>query len=146
MFAGFFFATWMVIGSSPAFLRTPKLQKICHEYSSLSTANRSHCTNLAMAEMWRKVNFIFWISIIASIIIDRLRKQYNIPEAIRFFTCFTWGLLSGFMVSLIVPVLNDQRKEDASVLVIRFLYMPTIMLVVDLSMRVFARTFLGINF
>ena len=107
----------------------------------MSTANNSVCSKLAVTEMMRRLNIIFWQLIIATVVVDRLRKAFSLIEPFRFLIAFTWSFLSTSMVSLIVPVLNNQRGEDISVLIIRFLYMPMTMLIADLVMRVYARTF-----
>ena len=139
--SGGFFVSWMVIGFTPDFLHTRKIYELCTKYSSMSTANKSNCSKVAVTDMLRRINVMFWNCVIATVAIDRLRKAFNIIEPFRFLIGFNWSVISAFMISLIVPVLNDQRDEDISVLIIRFLYMPMTMLIADLAMRVLARTY-----
>lgn len=56
-----------------------------------------------------------------------------------FFVVFSWTFVCVLMLPLITPVVNDNRREDISIILIRFVYMPMGLIITDVGCRLLSR-------
>ena len=136
-----YFVCWLIIGLKPSFLvNNEMMRSYCENYGKMATAHHSHCTDLVLIESWRKWNMYFWSAFVSiPFYVERLYKIGGIREVFSFFLSFVWGVFSFVMVTLMIPVLEEQRKEDISVFIIRFVYLPVCMIISDMMTRVLAK-------
>ena len=84
----------------------------CEKYGKMATAKRTHCTDAVLVDTFRKWNMYFWsLGVLLPVMLDRLYRIGGVREIIAFFGTFFWGIFSFVMITLMIPVLEDQRKE-----------------------------------